>query len=215
MNPEDVYDPDIVGDGPTASISGIGYRNAAGVLLKFAALSYGTAAPNHGYRLSDGRDFSALWAKKGTAVYTLPINGKAYTENSQTRGQAYVQFNILADGTWNVTTWNSGRSPTTRVDDSGTWLPSGDSASNWSVQMTNSGSGSVVAHLSFTGVNTQTTTAPAPTALSSGQSAQQTSQATTTGTNATWNGDIIIKLYRLGVLRSTTDIHTSLNCNGN
>ncbi|HEV2681230.1 MAG TPA: hypothetical protein VGV14_12070, partial [Rhodanobacter sp.] len=75
LNPEDVYDPDVVGDGPTAATSGIGYRNAAGVLLKFAGLSYGTAAPNHGYRLSDGRDFSALWAKKGTAVYTLPING--------------------------------------------------------------------------------------------------------------------------------------------
>jgi len=79
QNPEDVYEPDVVGDGPTAAIGGIGYRRADGTLLKFAARKYGTAAPNHGYRLADGRDFSALWCKKGTASYGLPIDGQTYS----------------------------------------------------------------------------------------------------------------------------------------
>lgn len=106
LTPEDVYDPDVVGDGPDAAINGIGYRNAAGVLLRFAALKYGTAAANHGYRLSDGRDFSALWAAKGTAVYTLPINGKtfsqSYTIPAQGSGWSLIGFRIVNGDTWQV-----------------------------------------------------------------------------------------------------------------
>lgn len=111
LTPEDVYDPDVVGDGPDAAINGIGYRNAAGVLLRFAALKYGTAAANHGYRLSDGRDFSALWAKKGTAVYLHPTpdyNGLLIVATKPSAQVATVSINLANNGSWSSSDGQNG-----------------------------------------------------------------------------------------------------------
>lgn len=106
QNPEDVYDPDVIGDGPTAAIGGIGYRDSSGVLLKFAARAYGSAAPNHGYRLSDGRDFSALWAKKGTASYNdsivIPFGTYSATSTDSHDAGSTITFTISPDGTWGI-----------------------------------------------------------------------------------------------------------------
>lgn len=111
LNPEDVYDPDIIGDGPVAAISDIGYRRADGLLLRFAALKYGSAAPNHGCRIADGRDFSALWAKKGTAKYSIPPPTYAgITITAIGRGTIVSSITLDSNGTWSgsdgqVGTW--------------------------------------------------------------------------------------------------------------
>lgn len=106
LSPEDAYDPDVMGDGPEAAINGIGYRKADGTLLRFAALKYGSAAENHGYRLGDGRDFSALWAKKGTAVYALPIHGGTFIESVDRTGvggaTSKITFAITGGNAWSL-----------------------------------------------------------------------------------------------------------------
>jgi hypothetical protein len=212
QNPEDVYDADVVGDGPVAAISNIGYRNAAGVLLKFAALKYGTAAANHGYRLADGRDFSALWCKKGTAVYSLPFDGANFSINSQTRGGAYAHVTMKSDGTFSVYTFNSGGSPQTVIRYSGTWLPSGESVANWSVQY----DAALTSESSMQeGYNYITNGAPTVSALTTTRDCEGGSNASLTGSNADANGYISVKLYRLGVLRSTSRFTFNTNVNGN
>lgn len=64
---DDLFDPDVMGDGPTAA----GY-SANGALLKYAALSYGTKRADVGYSVA-GVDVSNLWAAKGTAVYLTTV----------------------------------------------------------------------------------------------------------------------------------------------
>lgn len=59
----DLFDPDVMGDGPTAP----GYM-VNGVPLRFAALKYGTKRADVGYA-ENGIDVSNKWAAKGTAVY--------------------------------------------------------------------------------------------------------------------------------------------------
>lgn len=97
---EDLFDPDIVGDGPTAA----GYRSG-GVLLRFAAIKYGTKRADVGYRVNDV-DVSNLWAAKGTASYTLPFNGNTYTAayNIPNGGSGYalIGFRIVGGNTWQV-----------------------------------------------------------------------------------------------------------------
>lgn len=62
---DDLFDPDVQGDGPTAPF----LRTAAGVAVRYADISYGSKGPNVGYRTSAGVDVSNLWAAKGTARY--------------------------------------------------------------------------------------------------------------------------------------------------
>ncbi|MGN6314631.1 MAG: hypothetical protein ACTHMO_12855 [Rhodanobacteraceae bacterium] len=75
VDTDNLFDPDVVGDGLTAA----GYKKSDGTLLKYAAAKYGTVGPNTGYRLSNGADIATLWAAKGTANYSLPINGQTYS----------------------------------------------------------------------------------------------------------------------------------------
>lgn len=146
QNPDDVYEPDVMGDGPSAAIGGIGYRDAGGVLLKFAALSHGTAAPNHGYRLADGRDFSALWAKKGTVAYNIAgLQGNLYSVGgtaSGVAGQPGASVNCAlafnSNGTYSLTasvvsSGGSGGSMS-GFPASGIWLPSGWSVADCQIQ---------------------------------------------------------------------------------
>lgn len=211
LNPEDVYDPDVIGDGPTAQIGGIGYRVAGGVLLKFAKLSYGTAAPNHGCRLADGRDFSALWAKKGTAVYTLPINGGSYTASRNTRGDAKLVFNMKNDGTYSVVRSLTGSSDSTLA--SGTWLPSGGVVGGYKCAFTvtvgsNTTSGG--------GNNSTANSAVTSQSLSTSQSASATSQSILVGDMAEQFVTVVMRLYTsAGALLSTTTIYFHCVSDGN
>lgn len=72
---DDLFDPDIVGDGPTAAI----FEDPDGTLLKYANVKYGTAGSNVGFKLSNNADVATIWAKKGSASYATPDNGKTYT----------------------------------------------------------------------------------------------------------------------------------------
>jgi len=96
---DDLFDPDIVGDGPTAP----GYA-VAGTALRYAALSYGTKRANVGYSIG-GVDVSNLWAAKGTATYavTLGFEGQEYLASRESPATTTVTLTIKTDGNWSVT----------------------------------------------------------------------------------------------------------------
>ncbi len=97
---DDLFDPDVVGDGPSAP--GI---QSGSVPLKYAAIKYGTKRADVGVA-NAGSDVSNLWAAKGTASYTLPINGQtfigAYNIPNQSSGYALIGFRIVTGNTWQV-----------------------------------------------------------------------------------------------------------------
>jgi hypothetical protein len=147
LTPWDVYEPDTFGDGPTASSGSVGYRDESGVLIKFAALSHGTAAPNHGYRLADGRDFSALWAKKGTVAYSIAgIQGNIYSVSATASGvsgqpgasvNCALAFNNTGAYSLTATVVSSGGGSGGSIGGfpaSGMWLPSGWSVADCQIQ---------------------------------------------------------------------------------
>lgn len=121
VDTDNLFDPDIVGDGPSAT----GYKKSDGTLLKYAAAKYGTVGPNTGYRLSNGADIATLWAAKGTAQYSLPINGQTFTSTGATVGTgactATLDFEIATSG-WTLV--SSGTNATTKTLASGA-VPSG------------------------------------------------------------------------------------------
>lgn len=67
----ELFDPDIMGDGPDAP----GFREG-GVPLKFASIAYGSKGPDVKKR-EGGFDISNKWASAGTAVY---VNLDAFPE---------------------------------------------------------------------------------------------------------------------------------------
>lgn len=128
---DDLFDPDVVGDGPS-----VPNARSGGVPLRYAALAYGTKRADVGYR-QGGVDVSNLWAQRGSAVYSLPFNGLNYRgavaapTGSTGIITASRSISIYADGTWGIP--GSGNlingGPT-----SGTWVPAGQSPSDWDVQ---------------------------------------------------------------------------------
>ena len=62
---EELFDPDLVGDGPIAW----GLQDDAAVPLRFAHIKYGSKGPDVGYFTPDDIDVSNLWAAKNSAVY--------------------------------------------------------------------------------------------------------------------------------------------------
>jgi hypothetical protein len=132
---DDLFDPDATGDGPT-----VANLRTNGVALRYAALRYGTKRADVGYR-QNGVDVSNLWAAKGTAVYSLPFNGRGYSAAvSALSGQtgtvgSSVSLSINSNGTWVIGGGpNFNGSPT-----SGTWLPAGLSAADHEVRFIISG----------------------------------------------------------------------------
>ncbi|WP_040234066.1 hypothetical protein, partial [Xanthomonas citri] len=105
---------------------------------RYAPLAFGSRAADVGYRDNAGSDLSNRWARKGSAVYSLTNNGVNYYASSQALTSAggsqtaSVSFSIRANGTWALGLSGKGvsGSPT-----SGTWLPNGQPASNYSVQL--------------------------------------------------------------------------------
>lgn len=123
---DDLFDPDVMGDGPTAS----GYRRS-GQPLRYAHIQYGQKRGDVGYR-SGGVDVSNLWAAKGTATYVLPFHGKGFSAhnqsdtNAQGNTSAQVELRINADGAYEV--WVStigGGNNSSRVAERGLWLRNG------------------------------------------------------------------------------------------
>ena len=140
QNPADVYDPDVIGDGPVAAINGIGYRDAGGNLLRFAAIGYGSAAPSHGYRLADGRDFSALWAKKGSASYNdaivIPFGSYSAEGSGTHNAGASLLYTMDANGNWSIALQRSTSGTISGSPLSGNWhkAPAGGVGNNYEVQ---------------------------------------------------------------------------------
>ena len=129
---DNLFDPDVVGDGPTAAA----YKKSDGTLLKYAAAKYGTVGPDTGYRLSNGADIATLWSAKGTANYPLPIGGANFIAHSSgvvsPSMDSNINVQINANGSYSVTVAGNGAGNTPST--SGTWLPSGASASDYQVQ---------------------------------------------------------------------------------
>ncbi|MGN6655721.1 MAG: hypothetical protein ACTHJ9_10320 [Rhodanobacter sp.] len=205
---DDLFDPDIVGDGPASA--GV---KSGGVPLKYAAIKYGTKRANVGI-LNAGSDVSNLWAAKGTASYALPINGQTFARKGQAlTGQegtitGTVQFTARADGTYAVTTSASPGSPSTPA--SGTWQTQGGAASDYQVQFTLSAG-------STSGTGSTANTAPAYTSLATAQSASVTCTcpANDSGTY-TWTYGLRIRIRRVstGAVISDTTITMSASAAG-
>ena len=96
---DNLFDPDVVGDGPVAA----DYKQG-GAPIKYAALKYGTKRADVGYKQADV-DVSNLWAAKGTASYALPIDGQTFVQGDAeppgTTPNAGLDFEIGAGG-WSV-----------------------------------------------------------------------------------------------------------------
>lgn len=99
----ELFDPDIMGDGPTAP----GFRGS-GVPLKFASIAYGSKGPDVNKR-SGGVDISNKWAAAGTAVYVNLNTFPDLIEDVQVGSSAPVtssaSFTFLRNGTF---TWSPG-----------------------------------------------------------------------------------------------------------
>lgn len=115
-----------------------GFRTSDGTDLsrRYEVMSYGSKGADVSFRTSAGTDVSTLWAAYGTAVYALPFNGYSYSAGrgglTGETGQigASRSISIMSDGKWSVGgSGGLGASGPT----SGTWLPSGQSASDWQV----------------------------------------------------------------------------------
>lgn len=142
---DDLFDPDITGDGPVA----LGYgRQDNGQRLRYAHIQYGSKGPDVGRR-QGGVDISNLWARKGSAVYALGFNGKSYAAFSQAPTNATppptasLQLAINSDGTWTIRRIVSGglSGNGNFIIDSGTWLPAGHAVSDYQVQFSGGASG--------------------------------------------------------------------------
>lgn len=198
---DDLFDPFV--QGPTSVATG---RRIAGVDLsyRYAHIQYGAKRADVGYRVN-GTDLSNLWAAKGTAVYSLPINGREYTR-SRGRGGASLAFNMLSNGTYSIV------NDLGTVLDSGSWLPAGDAVASYSCKFSQSG---FTNGLDIGGGNdTYTNEAPAASALTTSRSFTAGAVATTINTNASNIGTVTMQLYKSGVLRSTTSISFQLDAAG-
>lgn len=140
---DDLFDPDITGDGPVAGT----YRRADGQPLRYAHVQYGSRRGDVGRR-QGGSDLATLWAAKGTASYSLPINGQSYSahnqahSNSSGSASATVTFILDASGIYRVlsSVTGGGQGSNTEVA-RGTWLPAGAGAGEYDVQFETGSSG--------------------------------------------------------------------------
>lgn len=99
---DDLYDADVVGDGPVAPFM----RRSDGSALRYAAAKYGTPGSAIGFRDAGGNDMGPQWARKGTASYALPINGQQFTRDyvipAQGTGFCTIGFRITGGNTYQV-----------------------------------------------------------------------------------------------------------------
>lgn len=142
VDTDDLYDADVVGDGPVASFM----RRSDGSVLRYAAARYGTPGDALGFRDADGSDMGPKWARKGTATYTIAgLNGRTFSAQqtaltSQSQVSASVTIAINANGTWQAYGATNQGPVTMPAPNSGAWLTSG-SAGDYQVQFDVSSSG--------------------------------------------------------------------------
>lgn len=200
---DQIFDPYISGTkasltGYTVKISGVD----TDLRDIFAPLYLGTSAGPTNYKVKNA-DLNTFFAAKGTANYSLPINGQTY--NSQSSGNvsssmlASAKITIKADGTYAVQCVGNNivTSPA-----SGTWLPSGGTVSNFQVQFT-----SAQVSQFTTGPATITNTAAAFTACTSDQSLTASAASPQTGgqdRGGTYAITIAIKNVATGSVATTT-----------
>ncbi len=93
-----LFDPDVVGDGPSA----VGYA-VGGVPMKFAHIQYGSKGPDVGYAIEGIGDISNLWAAYGTASYinqdALPELIRDYQQGQNGPVTSNASFTFNRDGT--------------------------------------------------------------------------------------------------------------------
>jgi len=106
---------------------------------RFAPLTYGSSAAATGIQ-SQGADLNTLFAAKGTAKYSLPIDGQTYgaSENTGASGGASATLTVTlhADGTYDVIAFQSKHVPSSTTRASGTWNTFGSPSSGFQVLYT-------------------------------------------------------------------------------
>lgn len=206
---DDLFDPDIIGDGPSAA----GY-SVAGVALRYAALSYGSKRANVGYSIA-GVDVSNRWAAKGTAAYAVEgLDGKklaasdgAITNQSTVMASGTVK--ILNDGTWTVSTATSQGAGTVPLPNNGTWLPAGATVSDYEVEFSVTSSGS--------GDRQVSNGAPAYSSASTSRTASLTLPSISANNSTARNafGTVTIRLRRISTgAVSTSSVSITLSTSG-
>ena len=137
---DSIFDPWLSGTSK-ARATGIAKGAAPGTDLNalYAPLIYGSSAAATGIQ-SQGADLNTLFASKGTAKYSLPINGQTYgaTENTGSTGGASATLTVTlhADGTYDVIAFQSKHVPTNTTRASGTWNTFGGPSSGFQVLYT-------------------------------------------------------------------------------
>jgi len=102
VNSDDLYDPDITGDGLAAPE----FRRQDGSPLRYALAKYGSPGSVLGARDASGQDYGPRWAAKGTASYNDAIvipfgNYRAESSDSHDAGATFT-FTIAPGGTWSI-----------------------------------------------------------------------------------------------------------------
>lgn len=188
---DDLFDPDVMGDGPS-----VGNLRMNGGALRYAALKYGAKRADVGYR-QDGIDVSNLWAAKGTAVYVIAgLHGKhlyasdgALTNQPRVSAQTYVS--LSNNGTWSVGGATSRGSFPQNASTSGTWLPNGAAVGDYQVQFVVTAGG--------TGQQTVSNGAPAYAAVTTPRSVTLSLPSVDAANTdlRTGSADVIINLRRI------------------
>lgn len=124
---DDQFDPDIVGDGPSAGFM----RGADGSATRYAAARYGQPGAAIGVRDQNGNDMGPQWCKKGTASYSIAgLNGRTFSASvtaltNQTQVWANASVSLRSDGTW-IGQGNTNQGAVRQGDpSSGGWLTRG------------------------------------------------------------------------------------------
>ena len=204
---EVLFDPDVMGDGPIAQ----GYRGSDGQPLRFAHVKYGSRRADV-VRRTGGVDLASLWAAKGTASYSLPINGQSYSAHNQARtnssgsASATVTFILDASGIYRVlsSATGGGQGSNTEVA-SGSWLPAGAGAGEYDVQFETGSSG--VAYISN----------GAPSYANCAATRSVSASVSVVAASADYQADgvsITIRLRRSNGAVSTTRINASVVASG-
>ncbi|HEV2540182.1 MAG TPA: hypothetical protein VGU03_10795 [Frateuria sp.] len=187
--------------GAKASATGI-YENGNDLANIYAPyVSGGVQAAATGI-YKNGTDLNAIFAGISNV---LGFNGKRYARN-RGRGTATLTLTLVNDGTWNV------KDDTGAVLDSGSYLISGGTASNYTVQyvMTGFANGPDPDG----GSDTYGNDAPSVVALTTSRSAACSASATVVNTNAANGGTIAVKLYFNGSLVGTSTCTFSTSAAG-
>jgi hypothetical protein len=199
---DNTFDPYVAGT-TKAAATGIS-ENGVDICNLYANIIYGTAAAATGIRCRAAlTELNAIFAKKGTASYNLPIEDTVYqaTQNG-VNGSAQLIFNMLSNGTYTIVRSLRGVLSTLAT---GTWLPAGDSVGNYTCKFTGAQTvNSLAGDASFNNA----TNAPTAQALTTSRSyTADASVFTELGAIADQSVAVTMSYYRLGVL--VHDVHVT------